>query len=90
MSAPSAQIPGPASGKRKGREHRKVSERAKAVLPLVLAGLAIAFAVLNLNEVKVNWIVGSGHAPLIIVIVISLLVGIVFTYLAERVGRRRR
>ncbi len=90
MSAPPAQIPGPASGKRKGREHRKVSERAKAVFPLVLAALAIAFAVLNLNQVKVDWIVGSGHAPLIIVIVISLLVGIVFTHLAERVGRRRR
>jgi uncharacterized integral membrane protein len=90
MSAPSAQIPGPASGQRKGRERRKVAERAKAVFPLVLAALAIAFAVLNLNQVKVDWIVGSGHAPLIIVIVISLLVGIVFTHLAERVGRRRR
>ena len=67
-----------------------MSERAKAVFPLVLAALAIAFAVLNLNQVKVDWIVGSGHAPLIIVIVISLLVGIVFTHLAERVGRRRR
>lgn len=60
------------------------------MFPLLLAALAIAFAVLNLNQVKVDWIVGSGHAPLIIVIVISLLVGIVFTHLAERVGRRRR
>jgi uncharacterized integral membrane protein len=46
--------------------------------------------VLNINQVKVDWIIGSGHAPLIVVIVISLLVGIVFTHLVERVGRKRR
>ena len=62
----------------------------RAVVPALLAALLIAFAVLNLNQVKVDWIVGSGHAPLIIVIVISVLVGIVFTHLAERVGRKRR
>ncbi len=45
---------------------------------------------LNVDEVKVNWILGSGHAPLIIVIVISVLVGIVLTYLAERITRKRR
>ncbi len=91
MSASSAQIPpGPPSGKHKPRERRKTSERIRAVFPLLLAALAIAFAVLNLNQVKVDWIVGSGHAPLIIVIVVSLLVGIVFTHLAERIGRRRR
>lgn len=60
------------------------------MLPLIPAALAIVFAVVNLNQVKVDWIVGSGHAPLIIVIVISLLVGVVFTHLAERVGRKRR
>ena len=90
MSAPSAQIPTPPSGKHKPRERRKTSERVRAVFPILLAALAIAFAVLNLNQVKVDWIVGSGHAPLIIVIVISVLVGIVLTHFAERVGRRRR
>jgi lipopolysaccharide assembly protein A len=62
----------------------------RAALPLIPAALAIAFAVVNLNQVKVDWIAGSGHAPLIVVIVISLLVGVVFTHLAERVGRKRR
>jgi uncharacterized integral membrane protein len=57
---------------------------------LALAVLATLFAVLNLDEVKVDWILGSGHAPLIIVIVIAVLVGIVLSYLAERVNRRRR
>jgi len=94
MSTPSAQIPGPSgttkSSKPKIDARRRRSERVRAVLPLFPAALAIAFAVVNLNQVKVDWIVGSGHAPLIIVIVISLLVGVVFTHLVERVGRKRR
>ena len=44
----------------------------------------------NLEQVKVNWIFGTGKAPLIIVIVISLLVGIVLTYLADRRTSKRR
>jgi len=57
---------------------------------LALAVLATLFAVLNVNQVEVNWIFGSGKAPLIIVIVISLIVGIVLAYSAERIVRRRR
>ena len=89
MSAPSAQIPGP-GGKPKAAAHRTMRERERAIGPLLLAAIFIAFAVLNLNQVRVHWIVGSGHAPLIIVIVISVLVGSVLTHFAERVGRRRR
>jgi lipopolysaccharide assembly protein A len=51
--------------------------------------LITLFAVFNLDEVKVNWVFGSGRAPLIIVIVISLLVGIVLTYFADRLARKR-
>ena len=50
----------------------------------MLAILVTLFAVLNTDKVKVHWIFGSGEAPLIIVIVISLLVGIVLTHFAER------
>ncbi|MGH2831298.1 MAG: hypothetical protein ACRDK2_00850 [Solirubrobacteraceae bacterium] len=59
-------------------------ERARMVALLTLAVLITLFAVFNLKEVKVDWIFGSSKAPLIIVIVISLLVGIVLTYIAER------
>jgi uncharacterized integral membrane protein len=100
MATPSAQTPSTPSGSGSGaaagdpgQKHalrRSKGERIKAALPLIPAALGIAFAVLNLNQVKVDWIVGSGHAPLIIVIAISVLVGIVFTHLAERVGRKRR
>jgi uncharacterized integral membrane protein len=73
-------------------EHPRRSSReiARTVGSVALAVLITLFAVFNLDEVKVNWIVGSGKAPLIIVIVVSALVGIVLTYVAEhRPGRRR-
>jgi uncharacterized integral membrane protein len=87
MSAPSAQIPG---GKTKAAPRRSKGERVRAAGPMLLAAVLIAFAVLNLNQVKVDWIVGSGHAPLIVVIAISVLLGVVLTHFVERVGRKRR
>jgi uncharacterized integral membrane protein len=57
---------------------------------VALAILITLFAVLNVDEVKVHWIVGSGHAPLIIVIVISLFVGAVLARFAARRSSKRR
>ena len=69
---------------------RSRRELARSGAMVTLAVLVTLFAVLNLKEVKVDWIIGSGHAPLIVVIVLSVLVGIVLTYMAERINRRRR
>ena len=66
----SAEIP--AAGERRSRR-----EMARTAALVILAILITLFAVFNLKEVKVNWVFGSGKAPLIIVIVVSLLVGIV-------------
>ena len=68
---------------------RSPREQARTGALVVLSILITLFAVFNLDEVKVDWIVGSGKAPLIIVIVISLLVGIVLTHFAERRSRKR-
>lgn len=92
MSA-SAQTPGTSSAAGGGAP--KLDQRGKRELRrqagvAILAILITLFAVFNLNEVKVSYVFGSGKAPLIIVIVISMLVGIVITYLAERLPRRRR
>ncbi len=87
------QTPGQPKGRKgrsKGLGRRGNGELARSGALVVLAVLITLFAVLNLGEVKVDWIVGSGRAPLIIVIVISLLVGIVLTYFAERLVRKRR
>jgi uncharacterized integral membrane protein len=67
---------------------RSSRELLRTGLIVVVAIYFTLFAVLNLDDVKVDWVVGSGRAPLIIVIVISLLVGIVLTYAAERRSKR--
>ncbi|MGA2455227.1 MAG: hypothetical protein ABSG93_17080 [Solirubrobacteraceae bacterium] len=90
MSAPPAQKSSKGAQQRKAAVPGRRSEMARASALFILAALAIVFALLNLNEVEVHWAFGSGKAPLIIVIVISLLVGIVLTYFAERLSRRRR
>jgi uncharacterized integral membrane protein len=82
-----------------GPEHRRALPSLRTGGLMALVALGTLFAVLNLNDVRVDWIIGSGKAPLIIVIVVSALFGIVLTYLAERryrkaakrrVGPRRR
>jgi len=88
MSAPPAQLPGEQRQPKASKRRRR--EQARTAGLVMLAVLITLFAVLNVDEVKVHYLVGSGRAPLIIVIVVSLLVGIVLTYFAERRGRRRR
>ena len=65
-------------------------ERLRSASLVALVIVVTVFAVLNLDEVKVHWIVGSGHAPLIIVIVVSLLIGAVLSYFADRRAGKRR
>lgn len=87
----SAQVPQQQQNDGKPQTERRSSrELARTGLLVVLAIYFTLFAVLNLDDVKVNWVFGSGKAPLIIVIVICLLVGIVLTYAAERRSRRNK
>jgi len=65
-------------------QRRSRKELARTGGMVVLAIYFTLFAVLNLDDVKVDWVFGSGRAPLIIVIVISLLIGIVLTYFVDR------
>ncbi len=80
----SQQPPGPPKPKRPRRE------QARTAGMVVLAVVITLFAVLNLESVKVNWIFGTGEVPLIIVIVVSVLFGIVLTYLVDRRAGKRR
>jgi uncharacterized integral membrane protein len=59
-----------------------VEKRQIAVVGL--AGLGGVFAVLNLEEVEVNWILGTWSTPLIIVIALSMLVGAALGILVSR------
>ena len=56
----------------------------RQIAALVLAGLGIAFAALNLDDVGVNWILGTWQTPLIVVIALSMLVGAALGFLVSR------
>jgi len=43
----------------------------RMIAAFLLGALAVLFAVLNLDEVEVNWILATGETPLILVIVVS-------------------
>ena len=75
----------PSSGRgRETPERRSRRERARLVAVATVSALAALFAVLNLDEVEVNWIVGTFDPPLIVVIAVSILIGAALGYLAAR------
>ena len=69
------------------RRRRRDAARTWAIV--ALGALLAVFAVLNRGSVQVDWIVGSGRAPLIIVIAVSVLLGASISWLADRAARRR-
>jgi uncharacterized integral membrane protein len=56
----------------------------RQIAALILAALGVAFAAVNLDEVKVNWILNTWRTPLIVVIALSMLVGAALGYLVSR------
>ena len=58
----------------------------RQVAVLVLAGVGGVFAALNLDEVEVNWILGTWSTPLIVVIALSMVIGAALAWLV--LGRR--
>jgi uncharacterized integral membrane protein len=71
-------------------EHRGMSkDRARLYAGAVIGALLTAFALLNLDDVKVHWLVGTSHTPLFIVIVIAFLCGLAVDRLIVRAQRRR-
>jgi uncharacterized integral membrane protein len=62
-------------------------EQARTIALVGLGVLGGVFALLNFDEVEVNWLLGTWSTPLIVVIAISFLLGAGVCYLAIR--RRR-
>ena len=76
--------------------HRSVEPHAsggggngRLIAGAILGGLAVLFAVLNLDEVRVHWIVGTWFTPLIVVILLSLAIGWILGWLTMRRHRGR-
>jgi uncharacterized integral membrane protein len=72
-----------------GASKRKPERRgqARSVVAITVAVLITLFAVLNVEDVRVHWIVGTSETPLIIVIAVSAIAGALLAVFAER--RRR-
>jgi uncharacterized integral membrane protein len=70
--------------RREPAEKRSRRESARLVAVASVSALAALFAVLNLDEVEVNWIVGTFDTPLIVVIAVSILIGAALGYFAAR------
>ena len=63
---------------------------ARVAVAAVVGGIAAVFAVINLDDVEVNWLVGSWQTPLILVIVLSMLLGAGLDRLLVRRARKRK
>ncbi|MGN8645621.1 LapA family protein [Gracilibacillus sp. HCP3S3_G5_1] len=49
------------------------------IFAVVFAVIIAVFAVINVDAVEVNYLFGTGHAPLILVILFSVLMGAIIT-----------
>jgi uncharacterized integral membrane protein len=63
---------------------RSRKERVRLVAVATVSALAALFAVLNLEEVEVNWIIGTWDTPLIVVVALAMVLGAALGFLAAR------
>ncbi len=63
---------------------RSKRERARLVVVAGVSALAALFAVFNLDQVEVNWLIGTWETPLIVVIALSIVLGAALGYLVAR------
>jgi uncharacterized integral membrane protein len=73
---------------RKQRGSLLAKENRRLLYGLVIGAIVAVFAVLNLDEVEVNWIFGTAQTPLIVVIALTFVLGALTGWIAGA-GRRR-
>lgn len=72
-----------------GRTPAERRQRARLISAAVLGALVAAFAVVNVGDVKVHWLVVTGRTPLIVVIAVAFVLGMLVDRLVIRVRRKR-
>ena len=74
---------------RTGGRARKRRETGRLAAAVLVTALATLFAALNLDEVEVNWLLGTWDTPLIVVIAVSFVLGALADRLFTALRRRR-
>jgi uncharacterized integral membrane protein len=65
--------------------------RQRRLIAAVVVGVVVVvFAVINLNDVKVHWLVATGQTPLIVVIVLAFVLGMLADRLLVVRAKRKR
>jgi uncharacterized integral membrane protein len=77
--------PKPAASRPTRRQKR---DKARTVVWVAAAVVATALVLSNTQTVKIHWVAGTTHAPLIIALAAALLLGIVLGAFGARRGRR--
>jgi uncharacterized integral membrane protein len=62
---------------------------SKTIAAVAVAILLLAFGLSNRDDVSIDWLVGTGDAPLIIVILVSAGLGVLLGALAVRSRSKR-
>ncbi len=84
--APSSTV-GETPPRRPGAERR---DRARVIAAGALGAVVAAFALVNLGDVKVHWVVTTGRTPLIVVIALAFVLGMLVDRLMIRAKRKRQ
>jgi uncharacterized integral membrane protein len=80
----SDELPSSPRGRREVDKARSRKENVRLVAVATVSALAALFAVLNLDQVEVNWIIGTWDTPLIVVVALSMVLGAALGFLAAR------
>ena len=64
-------------------------ENRRLVVGVLVGALVAVFAVLNVDEVEVNWIFGTAQTPLIVVIAVTFALGALTGWIAGATRRKR-
>jgi len=73
-----------------GRTPATRRERGRLIAAGVVGALVAVFAVLNLGDVKVHWLVATGRTPLIVVVALAFVLGMLVDRLVIRAKRKRQ
>ena len=90
LEGPSGAPPSSVAEADSRRSPAERSERPRLIAASVLGAVVAVFAIVNLGDVKVHWLLATGRTPLIVVIAVAFILGMLVDRLVLRSKRKRR